>query len=70
MLRPMISIATKPQTIDRMPITPRWVGPTCVSPIRPSQTEWRGCNTRGLAPRGSGSPASTGPLTSMEVNIV
>ena len=70
MFSPMISIATKPQAMDSSPITPRWVGPTCASPRRPSQTEWRGVITRGLDPRGSGVPGSMGPRNSIDVNSV
>ena len=71
MFSPMISIATKPQAMDSMPSTPRWVGPTCPSPSRPSQTECRGVIiTRGLDPRGGGGPGSNGPTTSIDVNSV
>ena len=70
MFRPMISNAMTPLRIDRMPMMPMWVGPSWLSPRRPSHIEWRGVMTRAPSPRGTGGPASNGAASSMLVNSV
>ncbi len=39
MLRPMISMAMKPVISEMMPGMPRWIGPSCSSPMRPKSFE-------------------------------